>query len=93
MEADRWSRIDSIFHRAVERTPEERGRFLDEACCDDEGIREQIERLLAFDEDTPSFIDVPALGAEARVGAADPRVGRERFNISAIVPEKRKKGQ
>lgn len=51
MKPERWQQIDSLFHSALEREPEERAAFLDEACAGDESLRKQVEALLAADEE------------------------------------------
>jgi len=35
-------RISEIYHRALERAPEERSAFLDEACAGDDTLRSEI---------------------------------------------------
>ncbi len=79
METERWIRIERVFHAVVERPPRERARFLDDACGGDASLRAEVERLLAFDEETPSFIDVPTADADQRSPSGaefDPRIGQ-----------------
>ena len=35
MKAERWKRVEELYHAAFERQPEERDRFLEEACAED----------------------------------------------------------
>ena len=35
MELDRWEQIERLYHAALERGPDARERFLDEACAGD----------------------------------------------------------
>jgi eukaryotic-like serine/threonine-protein kinase len=60
MNAERWKQINDLFQSAVERAPEERAAFLDEACHDDEDMRRDVESLLASHERAENFIEVPA---------------------------------
>jgi non-specific serine/threonine protein kinase len=60
MKAERWKQINDLFQSAVERAPEERTAFLDEACHDDENMRREVESLLASHERAENFIEVPA---------------------------------
>ena len=60
MNAKRWKQVNDLFQLAVERAPEERATFLDEACHDDEGMRREVESLLTSYERTENFIEVPA---------------------------------
>src|SRR5262249_681846 len=60
MKAERWKQVNDLFQSAVQRTPEERAKFLDEACHDDEDMRRELESLLASHERAENFIEVPA---------------------------------
>jgi serine/threonine protein kinase len=46
MASDRWKQIESIYHAALERPQQERGRYLDDACADDAGLRSEVDSLL-----------------------------------------------
>ena len=60
MKAARWKKVIDLFQSAVERAPEERAAFLDEACHGDEGMRREVESLLTSHERAENFIEVPA---------------------------------
>ncbi|HWY51136.1 MAG TPA: protein kinase [Chthoniobacterales bacterium] len=60
MKAERWQQINDLFQSAVERAPEERAAFLDEACHGDEGLCREVESLLASYERAENFIESPA---------------------------------
>src|SRR6476659_3237651 len=60
MNAERWKQVNDLFQSTVERTPEERTAFLDEACHDDEGMRREVESLLTSYERSENFIELPA---------------------------------
>ena len=47
MSDQRWRRIEEICHEALERSPDERARFVREACAGDEVLRVEVESLLA----------------------------------------------
>ncbi len=70
MKPERWQQLDQLFHAALERTPKQRAAFLDEACAGDEGLRKQIEALLAAHEKAGSFIENQAFEVEAQALAA-----------------------
>ena len=57
---ERWQQIKSIFNSAQQCTPAERSAVLDQACGDDESLRQEVESLLANDETTGNFLAVPA---------------------------------
>jgi eukaryotic-like serine/threonine-protein kinase len=54
---DRWRRIEELFQSALERAPEERAAFLQSACADDEGMRREVESLLAANEKAGGILD------------------------------------
>ena len=60
MKAERWKQVNDLFQSAVERAPEERVAFLDEACHDDEGLRREVGSLLTSYERSENFIELPA---------------------------------
>ncbi|MCG8409231.1 MAG: serine/threonine-protein kinase [Phycisphaerales bacterium] len=59
---ERWQRADRLFHEVVDLPPDERKKFLDQACAADPLLREEIESLIASDQSGDAFIDRPALG-------------------------------
>src|SRR6476646_3798181 len=60
MKAERWQQVNDLFQSAAERAPEERASFLDEGCHGDEGLRREVESLLASYEKAENFIESPA---------------------------------
>jgi eukaryotic-like serine/threonine-protein kinase len=66
MEADRWHKIDEIFHAALQRKPEERASFLEENCARDPALYADVKALLVSCEEDDSFFEgsVSALAAE-----------------------------
>src|SRR5262245_54504554 len=71
MERDRWEQIERLYHAALERDPEARERFLDEACANDEALRREVAGLLACDVPSDGFIQSPAIEIAARALAAE----------------------
>ena len=61
MKPERWQQINDLFQSAVERPPQERTAFLEEACHGDEHLRREVESLIACDERAENFIESPAL--------------------------------
>ncbi|HTG90055.1 MAG TPA: serine/threonine-protein kinase, partial [Vicinamibacterales bacterium] len=69
MDAERWSRVKELFHAALERDPSQRDAFLAEACRDDadpQGLRTEIDRLLAAHAQAGGFIEVPPVESSVR---------------------------
>ncbi|MBV8808459.1 MAG: hypothetical protein JO033_07265 [Acidobacteriaceae bacterium] len=63
VDTERWRRIESIYHAALEREPEQRSKFIAEACAGDEGLCHEIESLLAQASKTAGPLDAPAWDA------------------------------
>jgi len=57
MLVDRWRRIESLFHEALSKTPEERPDFLAEACSGDSVLQRDVESLLAHESLAGSFLE------------------------------------
>ena len=49
MDKQRWQQIESIYHAALEREPDERAVFLADACAGDSDLRREVEELLRHD--------------------------------------------
>ena len=68
---DRWDRVESLYHAALDRDPDSRATFLDEACGDDVELRSEIDSLMKFDGSAAKFIETPAMELEAKAIAAE----------------------
>jgi len=60
MQVERWQQLESIFQAAIERAPDERSAFLDEACEGNQSLIDEARSLVASFEDAASFIEEPA---------------------------------
>src|SRR5438094_175 len=60
MTSERWQQVNDLFQLAAERAPKERTTFLQTACQDDEGLRREVESLIACYERAENFIESPA---------------------------------
>ncbi len=67
MKAERWQQVEQLYHAALERGAEERAAFLAEACAGDEGLRREVESLLAYEGQAENFIESPALDVAAKM--------------------------
>jgi serine/threonine protein kinase len=67
MTPERWEQVGKIYHSALELKADERCAFLDRACADDETLRQEVESLLAADENAASFIAEPAIKDAAAI--------------------------
>ncbi|MCA1606806.1 MAG: protein kinase, partial [Acidobacteria bacterium] len=71
MTPERWQKVKELFESALERTPDERCAFLDQACDGDEPLRREVQSLLASFNEGESFMEQPAvaLAAETLAGS------------------------
>jgi len=72
MEAERWQRIEKLYHSSLELPPEHRAEFLSGACSGDEGLRREVESLLRHGERAGSFLESPAVAVLAQELAKAP---------------------
>ena len=71
MDAERWARVERIYHDAVARDAGAREAFLDAACAGDRDLRRDVASLLDFDRADGPFLERTALEDEARTLARD----------------------
>ena len=88
MMPERWTRIEKIFHAAIESEADGRSAFLDEACADDPELRAEVDGLLAVEQRARGFIacltsdGMDSLGVTGLSGVASGEfAGNERFRI------------
>ena len=55
--AERWKQIKEIFDEAAELGESERVQYLDSACFADADLREAVEKMLAIDDESESFLE------------------------------------
>src|SRR5215831_20167142 len=78
MDAERWRKIEQLYHAAQEREASDRPAFLQEACAGDEELRRKVEALLARDQQAENFLQSPVLDVAAKAWAQDlPTAGPE----------------
>ena len=63
MTPERWRQITELFHAARERDARDRAAFLADACAGDEGVRREVESMLAQPASSGGFLDGPAFDA------------------------------
>lgn len=67
MNSDDYQQIKKVFHSVIDLAPEERAGFLDNACGDDQNLRNEVEKLIESSES--GFMEEPAIGAMAEAFA------------------------
>jgi serine/threonine protein kinase/Tol biopolymer transport system component len=60
MKPERWGKVESIFHKALEADESRRSSVIEESCAGDADLRREVESLLAHHSDSASFIEKPA---------------------------------
>src|SRR5215475_4079330 len=85
MELDRWEQIERLYHAALERGPDARERFLNEACAGDEDLRREVAGLLACDIPSDSFIQSPAIEIAARAMAGEPLIESSTDQMRSLI--------
>jgi len=71
MTPERYQQVGHLFHAVQELAPEQRARFLAEACGGDKALQQDVESLLAYDAHRESLMDRPALEITAEALAAE----------------------
>jgi non-specific serine/threonine protein kinase/serine/threonine-protein kinase len=61
MTPERWRRVETVFQTALDVAPENRERFLAEACAGDEVLLREVERLIEGYEAADEFLEQPAV--------------------------------
>jgi hypothetical protein len=59
MKPERWRKIESIFHKALEAEESRGAAVLEESCAGHEDLRREVESLLAHHSESASFIETP----------------------------------
>jgi serine/threonine protein kinase/Tol biopolymer transport system component len=79
---ERWRQITELFHAALERDARDRAAFLAEACAGDDGVRREVESMLAQPASSGGFLDGPAFdGAPTLDGMEGPVLTGRPFGL------------
>jgi len=70
MKPERWGKVESIFHKALEADENRRSSVIEESCAGDAELRREVESLLAHYSDSASFIEKPAFADQANISKA-----------------------
>src|ERR1035437_1101576 len=73
MTPERFRRIADLYDAVLRQPPPERPRFLAEHCSGDDGLRAEVESLLAANAQASGFLSTPAKEV-ADIGRASCRV-------------------
>ena len=67
MKPDRWRKVDELFEAALDREPEHRAAFLDQACGSDRELRREVEKMLDIDNQAQDFIKTDVFNVAAKL--------------------------
>src|SRR5436305_15273656 len=84
MAPEKWKQVETLFEAALEREPEARAAFLDDACGDDAALRREVESLLAHQQPTGHFISTLVHDA-VKLFPPPPATGEARFIPGTIL--------
>jgi eukaryotic-like serine/threonine-protein kinase len=73
MQAERWRRVEELYHAAMEQEEGQRPAFLKLSCAGDEALHVEVGSLIAYAKQTGRIIDKPALEVVAASMAEDLR--------------------
>ena len=76
---DQWPRIKEIVGAVLEREPDERSTFLDQACSQNPALRAEVESLLAAHADADTLSRLPGAIAAAETDSEIKTVGPYRI--------------
>ncbi len=77
MSSERYQRIGKLFDEALELAPEKRADFLKQASGMDEGLRSEVEKLLANHVGSEEFFSSPAMQVAAEQTQPGAVVGKQ----------------
>ena len=62
MTPERWRQVEEIFQAALDLGPQERARYVSDACADDQGLKHDVETLLSQHESAGELLEDPLYG-------------------------------
>ncbi len=71
MTPERWQQVGQLYQAAVELQPGDRPAFLRQACGEDESLFQEVESLLATEEESEDFLSAGAIDDAAKALAEE----------------------
>jgi eukaryotic-like serine/threonine-protein kinase len=90
MTPERWRQVVEVFDAAVEREPDQRAAFIQEACHGDQALKKEVESLLAADEPRDGFLKASAaevVASQYLSHEADSKIGQSfgQYKILSLI--------
>jgi hypothetical protein len=82
MTPERWRQVEEIFQAALDLTPEDRRRYVSEACANDTTLQRDVESLLSQYDSAGQLLEEPLYKNtelsvfESLIEDSDPMIGR-----------------
>ena len=79
MTPEQWQRVEEVLQGALDRAPQERASFLDEACAGDAQLKDEATSLVNAYDEAGDFIEQPAIAQDAHIfvgNSIDHNIGR-----------------
>ena len=67
MTPEQWQRVEEVLQGALDRAPQERASFLDEACAGDAQLKEEATSLVNAYDEAGDFIEQPAIAQDSHI--------------------------
>ena len=82
-----WQKVREVFDAALQKQPEERPSYINEACGDDKGLLREVESLVSSLDQSNEFLEIPAVAhvAEMIVTSTRSRPSGTRFGHYELI--------
>ena len=64
-----WDRVKAVFQQALDQPPDASAAWVDAACEPEQRLRDEVRALLTAYEQTPAFMETPAIWSDAALSA------------------------
>jgi serine/threonine protein kinase len=93
MDAERWRKIEHVFHAVLQAEPSRRATILEDSCAGDESLRLEVESLLAHYKSAGTFIEAPAFATAEPISRTEQpssiSKGAAPFALGAVIAQYR----
>ena len=80
-----WRHVEELLESALRFEQSRRAAFLDQACAGDQGLRGEVESLLAYEERIEEFMPAPALDMLSAGITGEPERLEPRFGDGTLI--------
>jgi serine/threonine protein kinase len=87
MPDERWARLKTLFHQALEVPADRRAAFVSDACADDDPLRLQLDAMLASVDTSATFLETPAADLLSRSAPLEKTIVDGKYRLDARLGE------